>query len=123
MSPFRNCLFALMIASAAGAVARAEPAAISDSQAQARSAATAGTDAAATTGAFAIGTPVLDGTGVTVGRITRLTTGKNGQTLVMVRKGVDSFSVPASALHMSGGAAVGDASLARMKAMGEAAQH
>lgn len=111
-----------LVASADVAVAQTS-ATITPEQAAARSADEAGANAAATTGAFAIGTPVLDGGGQSVGRITRLTTGKDGQTLVMVRKGVDSFSVPASSLRMQNGAAVGSASLGQMKALGAASGH
>ena len=104
----------------AGAAAAQTPA-VSPAEAAVRSADQAGVNAAANSGAFAIGTPVLDASGAPVGRITRLTTAKNGQTLVMVRKGVDTFSVPASALHMQNGSAVGDVSLDQMKALGAAA--
>jgi hypothetical protein len=121
MRAVRLSLFVLAIAAGGQAALAEPPAVVTDSQAQARSAANVGADAASTRGSFAIGMPVVDVTGVSVGRITRLTTAKDGQTLVMVRKGVDAFSVPASVLRMQNGAAVGDVSLDQMKALGAAA--
>jgi len=66
------------------------------------SAADVASPASAIVGPFAIGATVKDRNGETVGRITRLTTARDGRTLVMVRLGVDSFALPAARLHVAG---------------------
>jgi hypothetical protein len=91
-------------------------------QEQAPSATDAGAAASAIAGPFAIGATVRDSTGETVGRITRLTTAPDGRTLVMVRLGVDSFAIPASALRMQGDVVVSRLTKAQLKAQGEQAQ-
>ena len=74
------------------------------------------TGASAIAGPFAIGVRVKDNSGKTIGRITRLTTGPDGRTLVMVRLGSDSFAVPAARLRMDGDTAVSDLSRDELKA-------
>jgi hypothetical protein len=86
------------------------------------SAADAAAGAAAIAGPFAIGATVRDGAGEVVGRITRLTTGPDGHTLVMVRLGVDSFAVPAARLHMKDGEVVSALTKAELKDEGRRAQ-
>ncbi|HEX7758275.1 MAG TPA: hypothetical protein VF459_02150 [Caulobacteraceae bacterium] len=88
-----------------------------------RAAADVSRDAAALTGPLAIGATVRDGAGETLGRISRLTTGADGQTVVMLRKGVDSFSVPASALLLSGDGVISTLSRNDIKALGSSATH
>ena len=90
--------------------------------AQAPSALDAASGASAIVGPFAIGTPVRDRLGEVIGRITRMTTAKDGRTLVMVRKGPDSFAVPASRLRMQGDTAVSDLTKAELRSEGERAQ-
>jgi hypothetical protein len=86
------------------------------------SASDAASAASAIAGPFAIGATVRDSAGETVGRITRLTTAPDGRTLVMVRMGVDSFAIPASALRMQGDVVVSSLTKAELKAQGEQAQ-
>ena len=78
--------------------------------------------ASAIAGPFAIGATVKDRLGETVGRITRLTTARDGSTLVMVRKGVDSFVVPAARLRMRGDLVVSQLTKAELKAEGRQAR-
>lgn len=89
----------------------------------ARAAAGSARNASALTGPLAVGATVRDGAGETLGRITRLTTGPNGQTLVMLRKGVDSFSVPANVLRISGDGVISSLSRQDIKALGDSAAH
>ena len=63
-----------------------------------------------------------DRLGEVIGRITRMATGRNGRSLAMVRKGSDSFAVPASRLRMQGDVAVSDLTKAELKAEGERGQ-
>ena len=88
-----------------------------------RAAGAAAHNAAALTGPLAIGATVRDGAGETLGRVSRLTTGADGQTMVMLRKGVDTFSVPASALQLSGGGVISSLSRSDIKALGSSAAH
>jgi hypothetical protein len=90
-------------------------------QPMARAAAGSARNASALTGPLAVGATVRDGAGVTLGRITRLTTGANGQTVVMLRKGVDSFQVPANVLQISGNGVISSLSRQDIKALGEPA--
>ncbi|MGA0601741.1 hypothetical protein ACO2Q3_13630 [Caulobacter sp. KR2-114] len=76
-------------------------------------------NASALTGPLAVGATVRDPSGQTLGRVSRLTTGKDGRTLVMLRKGVDSFAVPEAILHVRGGEVVSSLDRAGIKALGE----
>ncbi len=80
-------------------------------------------NAAALAGPLAIGATVRDRDGLTLGRIARLTTGAEGQTMVMLRKGVDSFSVRSSALTLTSGGVVSSLSRKDIKALGSSATH
>lgn len=88
-------------------------------QPTAPSAADAARDASALSGPLAVGATVRDPSGKTLGRVSRLTTGKDGRTLVMLRKGVDSFAVPETILHMRGGEVVSSLDRNGVKALGD----
>ena len=62
-------------------------------------------DSAATLGPLAIGASVTDSNGAEIGRVTRVTTDKNGRSVVEVRNDEDLFSIPAEALFTRGGKA------------------
>jgi hypothetical protein len=87
------------------------------------SAADAAHNASALTGPLAVGATVRDPAGQTLGRITRLTTGPDGRTLVMLRKGVDSFTVPADVLHVAAGEVVSSLDRDGVKKLGDIATH
>ena len=93
--------------------------------AQAPAAAPAATDAgryaSALVGPLAVGATVRDSSGQTLGRISRLTTGADGQTVVMLRKGVDSFSIPANRLHLTSEGVVSDLTRDGIKALSPSA--
>ena len=63
-------------------------------------------DASALAGPFAIGTEVRDASGAVMGRITRMGADKDGRSQIMVRKGVDSFAIPAGEVSLRDGVAV-----------------
>lgn len=90
-------------------------------QPRAPSASEAARDTSAQAGPLAVGAAVLDPAGQTLGRITRLTTARDGRTLVMVRKGVDSFAIPADRLRMTPGGAVSSLDREGIKALGDSA--
>jgi hypothetical protein len=77
------------------------------------------TNASALAGPLAVGATVRDGKGEVLGRITRLTTGRDGQTVVMLRKGVDSFTVPTRILHMQGAEVVSSLDREGVRALGD----
>lgn len=91
----------------------------------ARAAAEAATDVArdtaALTGPLAVGATILDPAGETLGRITRLTTARDGATVVMVRKGVDSFAIPSDRLRVTATGVVSSLDRAGIKALGDSA--
>jgi hypothetical protein len=72
---------------------------------------------------LAVGATVRDPAGETLGRVSRLTTGKDGRTLVMLRKGVDSFAVPEDILHVKGGEVVSSLDRNGIKALGDLPEH
>lgn len=88
-------------------------------QPAAPSAAEAAHDTSALSGPLAVGATVRDPAGATLGRVARLTTGRDGRTLVMLRKGVDSFAVPEDVLHMKGGELVSSLDRNGIKALGD----
>jgi curli biogenesis system outer membrane secretion channel CsgG len=93
------CLIVLAAAAPAAALQRtAAPTAVT--------AADHAVPASAVTGPFAIGSEVRDSSGAVMGRITRMANDKDGAPQVMVRKGVDSFAIPAGQLRMQDGVAV-----------------
>jgi hypothetical protein len=75
-------------------------------------------DASAVSGAFAIGAEVRDRNGASMGHVARLTTDKNGQQQLMVRKGVDSFAIPAAQVRIEHGVAVSALTREELKAQG-----
>jgi|HubBroStandDraft_2_1064218.scaffolds.fasta_scaffold151933_3 hypothetical protein len=77
-------------------------------------------DSAATLGPLAIGAAVTDRTGVEIGRVTRLTTDKNGRSVVEVRHNEDLFSIPAEVLYTHRGKAFSSESLDELKRSGAA---
>ncbi len=81
----------------------------------------AGRNASALVGPLAVGATVRDSSGQTLGRISRLTTGADGQTVVMLRKGVDSFSIPANRLHLTNEGVVSDLTRDGIKALSPSA--
>jgi hypothetical protein len=72
-------------------------------------------DSAATLGPLAIGAPVTDPTGAEIGRVTRITTDKNGHSVVEVRNNEDVFSIPAEVLRTHGGDAFSAETLDELK--------
>lgn len=92
-------------------------------QSSAPSASDAAHNASALSGPLAVGATVLDPTGQTLGRVSRLTTGKDGRTLVMLRKGVDSFAVPESILHVKGDEVISSLDRNGIKALGDLPEH
>jgi len=105
-----KAIVAVILILAAGAAA-AQPAA--------RSALDAGHNASALSGPLAVGATVRDPAGETLGRVARLTTGRDGRTLVMLRKGVDSFAVPEDILRLQGGEVVSSLDRNGIKALGD----
>ncbi|HXQ13140.1 MAG TPA: hypothetical protein VN814_00795 [Caulobacteraceae bacterium] len=77
-------------------------------------------DSAATLGPLAIGAAVTDPTGAEIGRVTRITTDKNGRSVVEVRNNEDVFSIPAQALFTRGGKAFSSETLDALKRSGAA---
>ncbi|HWA61742.1 MAG TPA: hypothetical protein VG939_10225 [Caulobacteraceae bacterium] len=96
----RSAHLLLTLAALGPSAATAEP------PAAAVTAADAARSASATVGPFAIGTPVRDSRGAPLGHITRMQTDKTGRDVVLVRRGSDSFTIPAQELRMVGGVAV-----------------
>ncbi|MBS0410387.1 MAG: hypothetical protein JSR86_10775 [Proteobacteria bacterium] len=78
-------------------------------------------DTSALAGPLAVGATVRDPAGEVLGRITRLTTARDGGTLVMVRKGVDSFAVPADRLRVTPQGVVSSLDRQGIKALGDSA--
>ncbi len=77
-------------------------------------------DSAATRGPLAIGGGVPAPNGLEVGRVTRVTTDKNGRSLVEVRLDEDVFSIPAADLYTHGGKAFSAQTLDQLKHSGAA---
>jgi len=77
-------------------------------------------DSAATLGPLAIGATVTDPNGAEIGRVTRVTTDKNGRSVVEVRNNEDLFSIPARALYTRGGKAFSGETLDTLKHSGAA---
>ncbi len=96
-------------------------AAAQEPAAAAPAASDAGRNASALVGPLAVGATVRDSSGQTLGRISRLTTGADGQTVVMLRKGVDSFSIPANRLHLTSEGVVSDLTRDGIKALSPSA--
>jgi hypothetical protein len=76
--------------------------------------ATASSSAAA---ALAVGEPVKDNTGATIGAISSLNTGSNGQQMAVIKMGNDTFQVPSDRLGAGSGAATINLSQAQISTM------
>jgi len=72
-------------------------------------------DSAAMSGSFAIGEAVRDRSGALVGRLTRLTTDAQGQSVAKVRSGEDVFAIPVADLFERNGALLSTVSLDDLK--------
>ena len=77
-------------------------------------------DSAATLGPLAIGAPVSDRTGLEIGHVTRLTTGRDGRQVAEVRRNEDVFSIPVDQLYAHDGAAFSRETLDQLKHSGAA---
>lgn len=109
----------LLTLSALAGAATAQSAADLIQARPAGSAADHAVDASTTSGAFAIGAEVRDRGGASMGHIARLTTDKNGQQQLMVRKGVDSFAIPAGQVRIEHGVAVSALTREELKTQGQ----
>jgi hypothetical protein len=78
------------------------------------SSATAGASAAA---ALSVGEPVKDNTGATIGAISSLNTGSNGQQMAVIKMGNDTFQVPGDRLGAGNGSATINLSQAQISTM------
>jgi hypothetical protein len=110
---------------AAGAPA-ASPATTSSSDASSNGSAAPAGGAAADTSATAsssaatalsIGEPVKDNTGATIGAISSLNTGSNGQQMAVIKMGNDTFQVPSDRLGVGSGSATINLSQAQISTM------
>jgi hypothetical protein len=72
-------------------------------------------DSAATLGPLAIGALVTDRNGAEIGRVTRLTTDKDGHSVAEVRRDEDLFSIPMNLLRTHGGRAFSSLTLDELK--------
>jgi hypothetical protein len=77
--------------------------------------ATAGSAAAAP--ALTVGEPVKDNTGATIGAITKLSVGTNGQQMAVIKMGNDTFQAPSDRLGATDGAAEINMTQAQITAM------
>jgi len=72
------------------------------------SASSSGANTSATAGgaaALSVGEPVKDNTGATIGSISSLNAGANGQQMAVIKMGTDTFQVPSDRLGAANGAA------------------
>jgi hypothetical protein len=67
--------------------------------------ATAGASASAAPPALSVGEPVKDNTGATIGAISKLSTGSNGEQMAVIKMGNDTFQVSADKLGATASAA------------------
>jgi ABC-type transporter Mla subunit MlaD len=104
-----------VLVQAGTAAADAGVTAVATQPGRARPAESGAHDSAATLGPLAIGAAVTDPNGLEVGRVTRVTTGKNGRSLVEVRLDDDVFSIPAEGLYTHGGKAFSAETLDQLK--------
>jgi hypothetical protein len=81
-------------------------AAPTDSSPAASAKTAAGADASATAGGFAVGMPVKDNTGATIGSIASLGSDAGGNQTALIKMGSDQFQLQTAKLSQSGGAAV-----------------
>jgi len=78
--------------------------------------ATAGSSAAAPA-ALSVGEPVKDNTGATIGAISSISTGANGQQMAVIKMGNDSFQVSSDKLGVADGTATINLTQAQISGM------
>jgi hypothetical protein len=113
-------LAAAILAIASVAAADTDVSAVAAAPGRARPTESGAHDSAATVGPLAIGAVVADRTGVEIGHVTRLTTDKNGRSVVEIRNNEDLFSIPIELLHTHGGRAFSSQTLDELKHSGAA---
>jgi len=102
---FSAALVATILANAGVAAADAGLTAVAVQPGRARPAESGAHDSAATLGPLAIGALVTDRNGAEIGRVTRMTTDKDGHSVTEVRHDEDLFSIPMNLLYTHGGKA------------------
>jgi hypothetical protein len=102
----------------AGTAACAQVPAVQVEAGPARPVESGGRDSPATLGPMAIGAAVRDRTGAEIGHITRLTTDRQGQSIVEVRQNEDVYSIPLADLAAHDGEAVSNLDQAQLKRLG-----
>ena len=113
-------LAAAVLANAGAVAADVGVTAVAALPGKARPPESGGRDSAATLGPLAIGASVADPTGVEIGRVTRVTTDKNGGSVVEVRNNEDVISIPAQVLYTHGGRAFSRETVDELKRGGAA---
>jgi hypothetical protein len=113
-------LAAATLAIANVAAANPEVTAVTAAPGRARPTESGAHDSAATLGPLAIGALVTDRNGVEIGRVTRVTTDKNGRSVAEVRSNEDLFSIPMDVLYTHGGRAFSSETLDELKHSGAA---
>ena len=93
------------------------PPSSSSTTAPSGSAADTSATAAAAAPALTVGEPVKDNTGATIGAISSLNTGSNGQQMAVIKMGNDTFQVPGDRLGVSNGSATINLSQAQITGM------
>ncbi|HWF75850.1 MAG TPA: hypothetical protein VN694_01615 [Caulobacteraceae bacterium] len=97
---------ALIAGSALAAPADSSQAASAGKSAPPSAKTATGADASATAGGFAVGMPVKDNTGATIGSIASLGSDAGGNQTAVIKMGADQFQLQTSKLNQTGGAAV-----------------
>jgi hypothetical protein len=113
-------LAAAILAIASVAAADADVTAVAAAPGRARPTESGAHDSAATVGPLAIGAVVTDRAGAEIGHVTRLSTDKNGRSVVEVRNNEDLFSIPMNVLYTRGGRAFSSETLDELKHSGAA---
>jgi hypothetical protein len=113
-------LAAAILAVASVAAANPDVTAVTAAPGRARPTESGAHDSAATLGPLAIGALVTDRNGAEIGRVTRLTTAKNGRSVAEVRSNEDLFSIPMDVLYTHGGRAFSSETLDELKHSGAA---
>ena len=113
-------LAAVALTPAGVATAGSGVTAVAAQQEQARPTESGAHNTAATRGPLAIGAVVTDPTGVEIGHVTRLTTGKDGRSVAEVRHDEDVYSIPVDELYARAGAAFSTLTLDQLKHAGAA---
>jgi len=112
---FSAALVATILANAGVAAADAGLTAVAVQPGRARPAESGAHDSAATLGPLAIGALVTDRNGAEIGRVTRMTTDKDGHSVTEVRHDEDLFSIPMNLLYTHGGKAFSSRTLDELK--------